>query len=111
MTNHDVVIVREMALSSAQVSALSNWVYAGGNLITLRPDKQLAGLPGLSDVGSTLLEGYLLVNSSNGPGAGIVGERMQFHGTADRHTLGSASGVATLYSDAVNGTVNPAAWW
>ena len=59
-----------MALTSAHVSALSNWVYAGGNLIALRPDRQLAGLLGLSDVGSTLSEGYLLVNRSNGPGGG-----------------------------------------
>ena len=38
--------------------------------------------------GSTLSEGYLLVNTSSGPGAGIVGQTMQFHGTADRYTLG-----------------------
>ena len=87
---------------------LSNWVTAGGKLIAMRPDKQLAGLLGLVDAGSTLSEGYLLVNTASGPGAGIVGQTIQFHGTADCYTLGSASSLATLYSNAQVSTINPA---
>ena len=86
----------------------SNWVSAGGKLIAMRPDKQLAGLLGLVDAGSTLSEGYLQVNTASGPGAGIVGQAMQFHGTADRYTLGSASSLATLYTNAQTATTNPA---
>jgi hypothetical protein len=105
---YDVVILGQTALTAAQVTTLSNWVYSGGNLIAMRPDKQLAGLLGWVDAGSTLSEGYLLANSGSGPGAGIVGQPIQFHGTADRYSLGSATSVATLYSNALTATQNPA---
>ena len=81
---YDVVLLGQTTLTAAQVTTLSNWVYSGGNLIAMRPDKQLAGLLGLADAGTTLSEGYLLVNTASGPGAGIVGQPIQFHGTADR---------------------------
>ena len=35
---------------------LTDWVTGGGNLIAMRPDKQLAGLLGLTDAGATLAE-------------------------------------------------------
>ena len=105
---YDVAILGQATLSSAQVTTLSNWVNQGGKLIAMRPDKQLAGLLGLVDAGSTLSEGYLLVNTSNGPGVGIVDQTMQFHGTADRYTLAGASSLATLYSNALTATANPA---
>ncbi len=69
----------------------TNWVTAGGNLIAMRPDKKLASLLGLTDAAATLAEGYLLVNTAAAPGAGIVGQTMQFHGTADRYTLSGAT--------------------
>jgi hypothetical protein len=108
LANYDVVILGQMGLSAAQVTTLSNWVNAGGHLIAMRPDKQLAGLLGLIDVGTTISEGYLLVNTSNGPGVGIVGESMQFHGTADCYIPGDAGALALLYSNALTATANPA---
>ena len=108
LAEYDVVILGQMALTAPEVTMLSDWVSGGGNLIAMRPDKQLAGLLGLSDVGSTLSEGYLLVNTASGPGAGIVGQTMQFHGTADRYTLDSAASLATLYTDVATATTNPA---
>jgi hypothetical protein len=106
LSAYDVVILGEMSLTSAQVAMFTNWVSAGGNLIAMRPDKQLANLLGLMDAGSTLSNGYLLVNSASGPGVGIVNQTIQFHGTADRYTLAAASSLATLYSDATTPT-NP----
>ena len=97
-----------MALTSTQVTLFTNWVTNGGNLIAMRPDKKLAGLLGLTDLGTTLSEGYLLVDTASDPGAGIVGQTIQFHGTADRYTLGSAAALATLYSTATSATANPA---
>ena len=44
----DVVVLGEVPLTAAQVTILTNWVAAGGNLIAMRPDKQLGGLLGLS---------------------------------------------------------------
>jgi chitodextrinase len=105
---YDVVVLGDVTLNAAQVTALTNWVNAGGNLIALSPDKQLAGLLGLTDAASTLAEGYLLVNTASGPGAGIVGQTIQFHGTADRYTLNGATSIATLYSNATTATSNPA---
>ena len=75
-----------------QVNELTTWVNGGGNLIASRPDPQLAPLLGLTPAGGlALTEGYLQVDTGTEAGAGIVGETMQFHGTADRYTLAGAS--------------------
>jgi fibronectin type 3 domain-containing protein len=108
LAQFDVVLLGETALSPAQVTALSGWVTGGGNLIAMRPDKQLAGLLGLTDATSTLANAYLQVATASGPGAGITGSTMQFHGVADRYTLNGATSVATLFSTATTATVNPA---
>ena len=108
---YDVVVLGETALTAAQVTVLTDWVTAGGNLIAMRPSKQLSGLLGLTPVTSvptTLAEGYLLVNTAAAPGAGITGQTMQYHGTADRYSLAGATSVATLYSGATTATTNPA---
>ena len=107
LNSYDVVILGEMNLSASQVNMLTAWVTAGGNLIAMRPDKQLAGLLGITDAGAMLADRYLLINGS-GPGAGLVNQTIQFHGAADRYTLGSATAVATLYSSATTATANPA---
>jgi hypothetical protein len=105
---YDVVILSEIPLSAAQVTMFSGWAQAGGNLIAMRPDKQLAGLLGLTDLGTTLSDKYLLVDTLTGPGKGIVAETMQFHGTADRYGLNGATTVATLYSASATPTTSPA---
>ncbi|HEY7174596.1 MAG TPA: DUF4082 domain-containing protein, partial [Micromonosporaceae bacterium] len=96
LNGYDVVILGEMSLTPAQVTMLSNWVNAGGNLIAMRPDKQLASLLGLTDAGTTLADGYMLVDTSAAPGTGIVTQTMQFHGVADRYSLSGAASIATL---------------
>ncbi len=108
LADHDVVILAQMALAGAQVTLLTDWVNAGGNLIAMRPDTQLEGLLGLASAASTLAEGYLLVDTGSGPGVGIVAETMQYHGSADLYTLSGATALATLYSDATTPTSNPA---
>jgi hypothetical protein len=108
LAGYDLVILGETSLTAAQVTMFTNWVTAGGNLIAMRPDKQLAGLLGLTDAASTLADAYLLVSAASGPGAGIVNQTVQFHGTADRYTLNGATSVAMLYSTATTATANPA---
>ncbi|MBD2210844.1 Ig-like domain-containing protein [Nostoc linckia FACHB-104] len=108
LANYDVVILSEMPLTSAQATMFTNWVTSGGNLIAMRPDKQLAGLLGLTDAASTLANAYLLVNNSTSAGKGIVNQTIQFHGTADRYTLNGAESIATFYSNATTSTSNPA---
>jgi hypothetical protein len=106
---YDVVIVGDMPLTAAQVTTFSDWVTGGGNLIAMHPDKKLAGLLGLTDAASTLSDGYLQVDTSSSPGAGIVGQTMQYHDVADKYTANSGTRtIATLYSSATTATTNPA---
>jgi hypothetical protein len=108
LAQYDVVLLGPTPLTAAQVSMLTSWVNAGGNLIAFRPDKQLAGLLGLTATTGTLAEGYLKVDTSASPGAGITDQTIQYHGTADRYTLAGARAVATLYSTGTVATPNPA---
>jgi len=105
---HDVAILAPTPLSPDQVDMLSDWVNAGGNLIAMRPDSQLAGLLGITATGSSLSNAYLLVDTSQPPGNGIVNQSIQFHGAADRYALNGAAGLAMLYDTATTASVNPA---
>jgi hypothetical protein len=109
LNNYDAVILPEMPLSQAQADMLSSWVVAGGNLIAMRPDVKLAGLLGITSSGSTRSNQYLLIDTGTSPGNGLVGESMQFKGTADNYTLSGATAVATLYASSGVSTSNPAA--
>jgi hypothetical protein len=91
LSAHEIVILGEMALIPDEVTMLTDWVTAGGKLIAMRPDPQLAGLLGLTVDGGTLADGYVLVNTASAPGAGIVAET-----------------IATLYSDVSTSTPYPA---
>src|SRR4029079_2863791 len=108
LQTYDVVILGEIALSASQVAMLTDWVNAGGNLVAMRPDPQLAGLLGLSAAGSPLSDAYLQVDASVAPGKGIVAQTIQYHGAADRYLASGATTVATIFSDAVTPTANPA---
>jgi hypothetical protein len=108
LASYDVVILGELPLTAAQVTMFSNWVSAGGNLIAMKPDKQLAGLLGLLDGGGTLANAYLLIDTTQQPGAGLVGQSMQFHGSADQYVPVEAAVVATLYTDGTHPSSYPA---
>ena len=108
LSGYRVVILGEMALGSSQVTMLTDWVTAGGNLIAMRPDKQLANLLGLTDTSATISNGYLKVDTTTAPGNGIVSDSIQFHGSADSYTLNGATSVAALYSNATTATPYPA---
>jgi hypothetical protein len=108
LNGFEVVILGELPLTTAQVSMFENWVNSGGNLILMKPDKKLASLSGLVDQSSSLLGAYLAVNNSVEPGLGIVGDTIQFHGSADIYNVSGASVIATLYSNALTPTSNPA---
>jgi hypothetical protein len=106
---YTTVVLGETTLTADQVTALSAWVTAGGNLVAVRPDARLAGLLGLSAPTGTLAEGYIKVDTSTAPGEGIVSATMQFHGTADLYTAQAGTQVvAELYSTASTATGRPA---
>jgi hypothetical protein len=108
LTGHDTVILADGSISDTEAGVLTSWVQSGGNLIAMRPDKKLAGLLGLSDLGATRSNQYLKVNTGTAVGAGIDGQTLQFHGTADRYSLSGGSAVASLYADAATATSEPA---
>lgn len=108
LAQYNVVILGDISLTAAQVTMFTNWVNGGGNLIAMSPDKKLAALLGLTDAASTRSNAYLLVNTANDPGKGIVDQTIQYHGSADLYTLSGATAVATLYSSATQSTQNPA---
>jgi fibronectin type 3 domain-containing protein len=105
---YDVAILGDMTLTSTQVTMLSNWVQAGGDLIAFHPDKQLAPLLGLTDQNAALTNAYMRVSTAQAPGAGIYAQTMQFHGSADLYSLNGATSVATLYTNASTATSSPA---
>jgi hypothetical protein len=110
LSGFDEVVLGDADVTSAQVTMLTNWVNAGGRLVAMRPDKQLASLFGLTDLGTTLSNAYMKVDTTAGyPGVGITTQTMQYHGTADRYSLtGGAFSLAALYSNASTATSSPA---
>jgi hypothetical protein len=109
LASHQVVVLAQNGLTDAQAAAFTEWVQGGGNLIAMRPDAKLNGLLGLGAITGTVREGYIKIDTSRSPGAGITGATMQFHGTADRHSPDAGTqAVATLYTDATTATDAPA---
>jgi hypothetical protein len=109
LSQHKVIILGETPLAAVDVTLLSNWVTAGGNLIAMRPDRKLATLLGIFGAGPVRSDAYLRIDTTREPGAGIVGEPIQYHGTANLYTLiGDTQQVATLYSSPTEATDNPA---
>ena len=108
LAGHDTVILADGSIADAEVTLLTNWVQSGGNLIAMRPDKKLAGLLGLSDLGGTRANQYLKVDTGTAAGAGIEPQSLQFHGTADRYSLTGGTALARLWSNATTATSEPA---
>ena len=56
LAGEDTVVLGQVALTAAQVSALTSFVNGGGNLVAMRPDAQLAGLLGITKTTNTLCQ-------------------------------------------------------
>ena len=105
----DVVVLGDMPLTPAQVTTLTDVGERRRQPDRDAPGQAARGLLGLTDAGSDARERVPQGrHDDSGPGAGIVGQTIQFHGTADRYTLNGATAVATLYSNAATATTNPA---
>ncbi|MFP2930651.1 DUF4082 domain-containing protein [Pyxidicoccus sp. 3LG] len=105
LNDYKVLVLGEATLSAAQVTLVTNWVSAGGSLIAMRPSANLNALLGLNPSSGTLDNGYILLDTTQAPGAGLTAETMQYHGTADLHTLAAGTrAVAMLYSNATTAT-------
>ena len=95
----------ETGLSTAQVTALTDFVNAGGSLIALRPDAKLAPLLGLTKGTGTprqrLPRGQPAVEAG---GRHHHARRCSSTARADRYTLSGATSVANLYTSATAST-------
>ena len=104
----DVIILTEVSITDSQKEMLSRFVKEGGNLIAFKPDKKLSIVFGVSDAGSEIGEGYILINNLTAIGKGITSQTLQFHGTADKYLLNGGEKIASLYKDAFTSTEYPA---
>jgi hypothetical protein len=111
LSPYAVVVLGDVPVTDAQVTAVRDWVTAGGDLILMKPDSRFNGLAGLTAQTGTVSEGYIAVNPATAPGAGITTATMQFHGPANRYTLAGATAIAGLYSSATSSTGQPAVTW
>jgi len=108
LSQHDLTILGETALTSGQATLLQTYVNGGGRLIAMRPDSQIRSLFGLGAASGTQTDGYLGMSGS-GVSAGLPTTTLQIHGTVDKLALlGGATSVATLYSSATTATAFPA---
>ncbi len=114
LSSYPVVILAQTSLTSGQASTLATYVNSGGRLIAMRPDAQIKALFGLGSSAGTQNNGYLAINTTAtldgvAPGAGLVTDTLQIHGTVDRYTpAGGTVTLAQLYSSASTATAYPA---
>jgi hypothetical protein len=109
LSRYTTVVLAQSAPNADAVRALTSWVQGGGNLIAMRPDDALAPLLGLGTRTGTLRDGYMTIaDVTSGPGRGITGTSMQFHGDADRWTTAGATVLASLSAGAETALAEPA---
>jgi hypothetical protein len=102
-----LVILAETPLSAGQATLFANYVAGGGRLVAMRPDAQLAPTLGLSTLGTTTSDGYVLIDQS-GPGGGLQNLTLPFKGAATHYALAGATPVAALYENRTSSTGRPA---
>jgi hypothetical protein len=113
LNQHDLAILAETPLTSAQAATLTTYVSGGGRLIAMRPDAQITALFGLGAAAGTLTDGYLKIDGTavlNGsaPGQGLTTTTLQIHGLANQYALSGGVMLARLYSNANASTTYPA---
>ena len=107
LQNARLVILAETPLSAGQATLFADYVGSGGRLVAMRPDAQLAPTFGISTLGTTTSNGYLLIDQS-GPGGGLQDLTLPFKGAATHYALAGAVPVAELYGSRTSSTGRPA---
>lgn len=108
LNGYDVVILGEIKVDERQVAMFTDWVNAGGTLISFKPSHLLHPLFGITGFENTLSDRYILAHTSSGPGYGIVNQTIQYHGTANLYEIRDAESIAAIYSDASTPSGYPA---
>ena len=99
LASRDVVILGETALTQPQADLLIEWVSRGGRLIAMRPDKQLAGLLGLTPAGGAVSEAFLAPDVQQPALRGFPPDTLQIHGTADLYKVNGTAQLAALQEE------------
>lgn len=94
-----VVVLPEVTLPADRAALIAAYVNAGGNIVAMRPDNQIAGLFGLQVNAGVLNSAYLAIDPNavlvtEAPGFGLPSAPMQFHGAANLY--GVQPGTQTL---------------
>lgn len=108
LNRFDVVILAETSVTKRQKEMFASYVKAGGNFIAFKPDKELSEIFRIIDAKGTIEEGYIAIDITTEQGEGLITETMQFHGVADKYTLGGGKTIATLFTNSTSTTNLPA---
>lgn len=93
-----LIVLAEMNLDSAQVSLLDEYVQAGGALVAMRPDAQLAPVLGLQLRPGVVENGYIAIDPALPGGDGFPGLTLPFKGAATNYQmLAGTQALADLY--------------
>jgi hypothetical protein len=88
----ELILTDGVGVTRRQVQLITEWAKAGGAVIAMRPQDNLAPLLGIGPVWRSLDGGYIKVNSTLMPG--IETAAMQIHGDVDLRPLAGARAVA-----------------
>ena len=108
LANYDVAILGDISISAAQATMFERLGHRRRQPDRDAPRPDLAGLLGLTDTGTDLSNAYLQIDTTAGkPGAGLVAQTIQFHGTADRYTPDGGTDRSRRCTRRLDGDVEP----
>ena len=93
----DLVILAQTQISQSGKELLTGYVKKGGNLIAFHPDTTISEIFGLIPARGNITEGYIGIDTTISPGFGITPTSLQFHGTANKYEVNSATIIASLF--------------
>ncbi|MEP7318943.1 MAG: hypothetical protein ABI921_09370, partial [Panacibacter sp.] len=105
----DIIILTPVAITNEQKEVLSVYVKDGGNLIAFKPDEKLASVFGIKNKSDSLSESYISIDSLSEICKGLIPGTLQIHSAADLYLLDGCKIIASLYKNAVESTIFPAA--
>lgn len=108
LAGFDLVIITSTEVPDPSVTALTQYVHEGGNLIAFRPCKSLQKLFGIEEVDATIHDGYIALTNEHEIGKGLLTKALQFHGEADRYVLNGGTEIAKLINNSDSTNTSPA---
>jgi hypothetical protein len=92
----DLVVLTECKIETTSKEMFEEYVKAGGNLIAFRPDSTLSEMFGIVRTFGNIEDGYIQIDSGKDQGKGLTSRALQFHGTADKYFVKSATTLAAF---------------